>query len=238
MRLKLCENTGEEDKVLLCNELNNDILFRMYHVEENVLIRLQEYQLLLLLENGRVLDVVQNTGYYQVVSEEADKKDIPNEWENVCIQKGENEPLSILFINQKMIEHNKYFIEEPIKYKEYHGNNIKEYNIKISGRYDFYIENPKKFLLKVIGLRNHFSKQELIEQTRKYAIKSIEDGINELSEEYKLNVDMIKTKSKELAIQLRRNEFDEKLSEYGIKITYFDIETLELMDKKKKKFFK
>ena len=112
-----------------------------------------------------------------------------------------------------------------------------EIYIKLEGFYDFRIEDTLKFLSKVIGLRNHFSKQELIEKIRKYIISSIEKGINEISEEYKLNIDTLVQKSKELEVKLKQNEYDVKLLEYGIKLLYFDVKDFEV-SKKKFKFFK
>lgn len=221
-----------------CNELNNDILFRKYNVKENNIVLLKENQFLILSEKGQVLDIEESAGKFKIEEGKSDKNEFFKEWENVNIQKSEKEPLNVIFLNRKIIRRNKYFIDEPIKYIEHNEKDKKIYYIKISGNYDFDIVDPKRFLGRVIGLRNHFSKQELIEQIRKYALQSIEKGINELSQEYKLNIDTIKTKSKELEIKLSKNESDDKLLEYGVKLTYFDIENLEFSEKKFRKFFK
>lgn len=223
---------------LECNDLNNDILFRKYQIKENNIVLLKENQFLILSEKGKILDIEEEVGKYKIEEGNSNKVELFKEWQDLNIAKSEEEPLSVIFLNRRIINKNKYFIEEPIKYIEYTENEEKEYYIKISGSYDFYIENPKVFLGRVIGLRNHFSKQELIEQIRKHVVKSIEKGISELSEEYKLDIETIETKSKELKIKLSQNDSDKKLLEYGIKLNYFDIDTLEIVEKKKRFLFK
>lgn len=78
------------------------------------------------------------------------------------------------------------------------------------------------------GVREHYSKYELIEQIRKNAINSIEEGINELSNEYKLSIELVKTKTSELEIKVKENEYDLKLKMRGIKITYFELSELDI----------
>ena len=89
----------------------------------------------------------------------------------------------------------------------------------------------------MIGLRSIYTKQELVERIRKYVLNSIEEGINEISREYKLDVNYLPENSKKLEVKLKQNKYDEKLSEYGVKITYFDITKLEVTKRKKFKFF-
>lgn len=222
---------------LECNELDNDVLFRRYPIKYNDEILVKENQFVLLIEKGDVLDVEEKSGMYRIEEGSSQKNDFSKIWGNLKIKKSEDTPLSVIFLNRRIIRKNKYFIAEPIKYIEYDKNDEKEYYIKIKGCFDFHIIDPKMFINKVIGLRNHFSKQELIEQIRKYVVSSIEKGIKELSEEYKLDINTIQTKSKELQIKLSQNDSDEKLLEYGIKLNYFDIDEVEIVEKKKN-FFK
>lgn len=69
----------------------------------------------------------------------------------------------------------------------------------------------------------------MIEQIRKNAINSIEQGINELSNEYKLSIELVKTKTSELEIKVRENEYDLKLKMRGIAITYFELSELDIV---------
>lgn len=84
------------------------------------------------------------------------------------------------------------------------------------------------FFSRVYGVREHYSKLELIEQIRKNAINSIKEGINELSNEYKLSIELVKTKTSELEIKVKENEYDLKLKMRGIKITYFELSELDI----------
>ncbi|MBR3696707.1 MAG: hypothetical protein IKM97_00305 [Clostridia bacterium] len=91
------------------------------------------------------------------------------------------------------------------------------------------------FFSRVYGVREHYSKLELIEQIRKNAINSIKKGINELSSEYKLSIELVKTKTSELEIKVKENEYDLKLKMRGISITYFEITELDIEADKKDK---
>lgn len=228
MRLKKIQEIKSYE-VLECTELDNDIIFRKYHIKEGTKIRLRENQFLFLIENGRILDIEEEIGTYQIVSGDSEKEEIANVWKKILIRKSEEIPLSVIFLNRRIIRKNKYFLEEPIKYKDVY--------IKIKGNFDFYIVNPNNFFEKVIGLRKHFSKQELIEQIRKYVVKSIKKSIEELLAQYNFELYDIQNKAKELQLKLTENEFDKKIFEYGVKLNYFDIEQVDVLDKRYK-FFK
>ena len=209
-----------------------------YDVILGDIIEVSDSQYVVLIEKGIVYDTVDKSGQYIVMNEIIDSdKDIKDEWKDLKIRKTENNGLCVVFLNKNLIKHNKYIINDPIKYVDWKDGSSKEIYIKVEGFFDFKIEDPKKLLSKIIGIRNHFSKQELIERIRRFVVNSIEKGINELSEEYKLDIKTLETKSKELEIKLKQNEYDEKLLEYGVKLTYFDISHLEIA-KRKFKIFK
>lgn len=236
MKLLKINDDFKDEQILKWDDLNNDIIFRKYLVKENSKIKLQKDQIGILFMEGKVYDLIEDEGMY-LVCDVKNKNGLYEEWNDLIIRNTENEPLEIIIMNRKIIKHNKYFVTEPIEYIEYGKNESKEYYIKFNGNFDFYIENPKVFLSRVIGLRSHFSKQEIIEQIRKFVIESIKIGMEELSKGYKLSLEEVQTKSKELEIKLEKNDADQKLLEYGIRVTYFDIEDLEIVNKKKK-FFK
>lgn len=228
----------EDKKIIKCNNLNNDMIFMKYDVVLGDIVETTDNEYIVLIEKGIVYDAHSNPGQYVVMNEIIDSdEDIKEEWKDLKIRKTDDNGLCVIFLNKDIIEHNKYFINDPIKYTDWKDSSSKEVYIKVEGFYDFKIEDPKKFLSKVIGLRAHFSKQELVERIRKFVINSIEKGINEISEEYKLDIESLETKSKELEIKLKQNEYDDKLLEYGVKITYFDINHLEIA-KRKFKIFK
>lgn len=227
-------DNNENLKVLECSSLSNDLLFVKHNILDTDLIKVAENQTIVLVEKGKVVDLKEEIGIYCIKEVDINEE---NEFESLIIKKAENEELCVIFINKERITKNKYIIDNPIKYMDWKNGKSTEIYIKLEGFYDFRIEDTMKFLSKVIGLRNHFSKQELIEKVRKYIINSIEKGINEISEEYKLDIDTLTQKSKELEVKLKQNEYDIKLLEYGIKVIYFDIEKFEIA-KKKFSFFK
>lgn len=232
IKLEANKNTN----ILECKDLSNDIIFRKYNVSEGDIIKINSNQFVCMSEKGKVLDIKEESGNYviqdaQIIDEEFDKT-----WKNLIIRKSEDEKLCVIYLNKNVIKHNKYFINDPIKYKNWENNEETEIFINLEGYYDFEIVNPRMLLSKIIGLRNYFTKQELIEKVRKYIINSIEEGINEISEEYKLNIDTLAENSEKLEIKLKQNEYDIKLLEYGIKLTYFDIKKFRIA-KKKFKFF-
>lgn len=236
--LKLLNYSGDKkDKnIIECNRLTNDMLFLKYNVSEGDIIHIKENQFVIMFEKGKVLDVKENAGDFLVGIDDKIDESISNDWENLVIRKSEDENLCVIFLNINVIAHNKYNISDPIKYVDWKNNESSEIYIKLEGFYDFKIENPKMLFSKVIGLRTHFSKQELIEKIRKFILNSIEEGINEISKEYKLDINTLTSKSKELEVRLKQNEHDLKLLEYGVKLTYFDITNFEITKRKFKIF--
>lgn len=239
MNIKLIKipEIPEGEKIIKCDNLSNDMIFMKYDVHIGDIVNVINNQCIVLIEKGIVYDVKDKDGQYVVMNEIIDSnEDIKEKWKDLKIRKSDKEGLCIIFLNKNIIKHNKYNISDPIKYIDWKDGSSKEIYIKIEGYYDFIIEKPKEFFSKVIGLRNHFSKQELIEKIRKYILKSIEEGINEIAEEYKLSIDTLPENSKKLEIKLKQNEYDKKLLEYGVKLTYFDIDKLDVTNKKFKIF--
>ena len=104
----------------------------------------------------------------------------------------------------------------------------------MEGVFNFQIVKPENFMKIVIGLREHYSKPELLEQVRIFIIKSIEDGIKELSEKYKIDIKTFINNIHELKIKVSENAYDEKLLTKGIKVTFFDINKVEVDDETRK----
>lgn len=236
MKLVFMQEENSDSKVIESKHLRNDTIFKKYSVSEGEIIRIKENEIVLLIKKGMLLDLKENRGEYYVDDPIIVDKESMQELKKVVIRKSENENLCVLFINVDIIKNNKYIFNDPIKYTNWENGESSDVYIKIEGQYDFKIENPKKFIGQVIGLRSIYTKQELVERIRKYVLNSIEEGINQVSKEYKLDVKDLPEYSKKLEIELKQNKYDEKLSEYGVRITYFDISKLEVM-KKKSKFF-
>ena len=236
MNIKLGNFSGEthKKKIIKCDILSNDMIFMKYNVENENIIEVNDNEYAILIYKGELLDAKFEKGIYLIEEKEIDEEK-NSEWKDLHIRKTENDELCVIFLNNNIIKHNKYSISDPIKYVDY-TQESSEILIKLEGYYDFKIEKPIEFLSKIIGLRKRFPRQELIEKIRKYVLKSIEEGINEISHEYKLSINELPENSKKLEIKLKQNKYDEKILEYGVKLTYFDIEKFEIVNKKIKFF--
>lgn len=210
-----------------CNELTNDTLIIKYSVNVDDVIKVKENQFVCMVEKGKLLDTANEIGEYKITET---SEEFIDEYKDTSIRKTEEENLCVVFVNNSIIENNKYYIKEPIEYIDWtYPDEPLIVKIKGEGIFSFQIVDSIRFLKNmVIGLRNHYSKQELIEQIRNYIVNSIIKGINEVSNEYKININEICEKSKDFEIKLSTNIYDEKLLEKGIKITFFDIEKLEI----------
>lgn len=236
MRLVFIQKEKSNKKVIESKHLGNDTIFKKYNVFEGDIVRIKENEIVLLIKEGKLFDVKEDIGEYYVDNPIVIDKKTVQELKKIKIRKSENEKLCVLFINVGILKNNKYIFNNPIKYVNWRNGESSEIYIKLEGLYDFKIENPKRFISQVIGLRNIYTKQELIERIRNYILNSIEEGINEISKEYKLDVNYLSEYSKNLEVKLKQNKYDEKLAEYGVKLTYFDITKLEVTNKKFKFF--
>lgn len=216
-------------KILESKDLDNDIIFRKYNISVGDIVKIKENQIVCIIEKGKILDINDKIGTY--VIEDIDNEELDDIWKNFIIRKSEDEELCIIFINSNVIKHNKYNISNRIKYDA--SETDKKLEIMLEGYYDFKIVNPKNLLSQVIGLRKVFTKQELIEKVREHIINSIVSGINVITNEYKLDVDFSNLSDDGYVEgNLKSNQYDEKLFEYGIKLLHFEVTKYDIYGKK------
>ncbi len=181
MKLVFMQKENSDNKVIESKHLGNDTIFKKYSVFENDIIRIKPNEIVLLIKKGMLLDIKEDVGEYYVNDPIIIDKESAEELKNIKIRKSEEEKLCVLFINVDVLKNNKYIFNDPIKYVDWKNGEASEIYIKLEGLYDFKIENPKKFISQVIGLRSIYTKQELVERIRKYVLNSIEEGINQIS---------------------------------------------------------
>lgn len=175
-------------------------------------------------------DAICKKGMYEIEASKPSKSRKEMErWRGFQPPKADNSSLCIIVFNMKEIEGNSFHIDKPIKYTDWTKKKPLQAKFTCRGKFNFKIDDPALFFSRVYGVRDHYSKLELIEQIRKNAINSIQEGINELSEEYKLSIELVKTKTSELEIKVKENEYDLKLRMRGIKITYFELSDLDII---------
>lgn len=220
MNFKLVDFNGEitDDKILKCQELNNDIIFLKYDVLENDVLMLKENEIAVLINDGHICDYKEKAQTYMVM-----KTDEEIENDDICIRNAENNELCVVFFNKNIIKNNKLLINKLHVDKK----------INVSIEYDFKIENFKNFLNKIIGLRKLYTKQEIIEKVREHVTNSIKTRIINELEEYNLDIEKLLQVNKNIE---DINEYDTKLLEYGVKLISYKITDYETIDKKFKFF--
>lgn len=232
--MKFAKLSPEADmtKVIQCDDMDNDTLVVRLpdKIENKRAVMLKEGQYAILYKAGKVYDAIHKKGMYEIESsKQAKTRKEMEKWRNFTQPKKDDSELCIIVFNTKEIIDNKFSIDKPMEYIDWSKEKPIKTRITCKGVFNFKIEDPYLFFSKVFGVRDHYSKLELIEQIRKQAINSIQEGINELSNEYKLSMELVKTKTSELEIKVKENEYDLKLKKRGIKITYFKLTDLEVV---------
>jgi len=217
---------ADKTKIIQCDDMNNDILIVRLQdkIENKKAVMLKDNQYAILYKAGKVYDAIHKKGMYEIdSSKQAKTRKEMEKWRNFVPPKKDDSELCMIVFNMKDIVGNKFSIEKPIEYIDWSKEKPIKARITCKGQFNFKIEDPFLFFSKVFGVRDHYSKLELIEQIRNQAVESIQEGINELSNEYKLSIELVKTKTSELEIKVKENEYDLKLKMRGIKITYFEL---------------
>jgi membrane protease subunit (stomatin/prohibitin family) len=217
-----------------CKLLNNDVLMfkSSKSIDNKTKVHVKKNQYVILIENGKVLAAENRPGYYEVSLDEESDNDLINDWIDYSDEKTIDMPLSLVFINVGEIVDNSFKFNKPFEYIDYtkmvlneKTNNTEPFRADFvgEGKFNFQIVNPCAFLSSIRGIREHFAKEELLELIRSTVANSVEEGVKELSENYKLSVQVVRTQTSELEIKVSENNFDEKLAHRGIKLTYFEI---------------
>ena len=220
----------DEKSIIKSVDLNNDILIRKLFVQDKKYVEIKKDECVICYSHGKICDVEDKKGLYEIVEGNVSSDKDLSSWD-FMIQKAEEEEDGILFVNVSEIKNNKFYIRNPITYTDWtYDDEPFESKVRLEGVFNFKIIKPENFMKIVIGLRNHYSKPELLEQIRIYILKSIEEGIKELSEVHKVDISTFVNKIHELKIKVAQNSYDDKLLSKGIKITFFDIDKIDLDD--------
>lgn len=230
MYLKKIENDNyiNREDILDIDNLGNDILIRKILIFNKKYINVKENECVVLYSKGKILDKQDESGLYEIIETDEESENITEEWK-FKIQKAEDEETGVLFINTAEIIENKFYIRNPITYTDWsYEDEPFESKVRLEGVFNFKIIKPENFLKIVIGLREHYSKPELLEQIRIYILKSIEEGIKELSEVFKIDIRTFINNIHDLDIKVSKNVYDDKLLSKGIKVTFFDINKIDV----------
>ena len=247
--IKVENQSNEEYNRLITCDFDNYTLVNRYIIEskDDTYIYLNKDQIALLMEKEHIYAVCDKSGIYKIDFEKnpAEKElDELKKWKKYKDDKNQNLPLSIIFINMKEITNCKFIINQPIEYIDYTKTKLDpDLNVSIphksmcvgEGLYSFKIVNPCDFLSNMLGIRESYTKQELIERIRKDILASIEHDIKSSDEKYTIPLKLIKSKKNNISITADSNEYDKKIKKYGIKITSFSIEQFDEYETKREK---
>ena len=238
--MKFAKLSPEADmtKVIQCDDMDNDTLVVRLpdKIENKRAVMLKEGQYAILYKAGKIHDAIHKKGMYEIeASKQAKTRKEMEKWREFVPPRKDDSELCIIVFNMKEIVSNSFSIDKPIEYTDWSKDKPIKARITCKGNFNFKIDDPYLFFSRVFGVRDHYSKLELIEQIRKQAVSSIQEGINELSNEYKLSMELVKTKTSELEIKVKENEYDIKLKMRGIKITYFELTDIDIIADEKDK---
>ena len=100
-------------------------------------------------------------------------------------------------------------------------------NVMLHGSMSFSVDNSRKLLEKLVGFRNRYSAEELVENFKGIVSSHVKDIISKIMINGMLSYFMINAHLFEIS-GVVKDRLTEIFSEYGIRIEYFNIETIEV----------
>ena len=107
-------------------------------------------------------------------------------------------------------------------------------HVMANGSMSVSVDNSRKFVLKLVGFRDNFSNDELISKFRGIISSHVKDCISKIMINGMLSYFMMNAHLFELSGVIKER-LDAVFEEYGIKIQYFNIETIEVPEADYKK---
>lgn len=103
-------------------------------------------------------------------------------------------------------------------------------HVMLHGSMTFSIKEPQKFIIKMVGFRNSFKSNDLVQQFRGLISSHVKDCISKIMINGQLSYFMINANLFEIS-SVVKERLDGIFDEYGIQIEFFNIETIEVPDK-------
>lgn len=107
-------------------------------------------------------------------------------------------------------------------------------HVMANGSMSISVDNSRKFVLKMVGFRDNFSNDELISKFRGIISSHVKDCISKIMINGMLSYFMMNAHLFELSVVIKER-LDVIFEEYGIKIQYFNMETIEVPEADYKK---
>lgn len=103
-------------------------------------------------------------------------------------------------------------------------------HVMLHGSMTFSIEDTRKFLIKLVGFRNLYRSADMIQNFRGIISSHVKDCISKIMINGQLSYFMINANLFEIS-DVVKERLDGIFNEYGIRIEYFNIETIDVPDK-------
>ncbi len=103
-------------------------------------------------------------------------------------------------------------------------------HVMANGSISLSIEDSRKFMLKLVGFRDSFDSETLIQKFRGIISSQVKDCISKIMINGLLSYFMINANLLELSVVIKER-LDNIMAEYGVLLQYFNIETVEVPEK-------
>lgn len=240
-----------------CDDMGNDILMRKVSNEDGVLAKgsriiVAPGQVAVLYDNGKILDATAEPGVYTFDSSSTpsffggDFGAVFKEmWTRFKFGGGVAKEQAVYFFNTKEIIGNKFGTPNPVPYKDWGhpllnarmgGYTPMRLDIKCFGTYTFKISNPAVFMERIGGSADVYKKDELVEQMRSEVVGAFSNILNSLCEdEHKIEALSLPNKTDEIRSIMAEQQADATISDRGVQLLAFVVESVTLTDESKKK---
>ena len=246
--------------VIKCDDMGNDILMRKITDSNGALAKgsriiVAPGQVAVLYDSGKILDATAEPGTYQF-----DQSTTPSffagqfgavfkeMWERFKFGGAVAKEQAVFFFNVKEIVGNKFGTPNPVPYRDWGhpllnarngGFTAMMVDIKCYGTYTFRINNPATFMMNIAGSSTEYRKEQLVEQMRSEVVGAFQNVLNSLSEpEHKVEALALPNKTDEIKEIMSSESFDGSITNRGIGLVSFVVESVTLTDESKEQIRK
>jgi len=243
-----------------CDDMGNDILMVRKEDKNGTIAKGSKIivapgQIAVLYDNGKILDATAEPGIYTF-----DASSTPSffagqfgpvfkeMWERFKFGGAIAKEQAVYFFNAKEIVGNKFGTPNPIPYRDWGhplmnarngGYTPMRLDIKCYGTYTFRIVNPAIFMMNIAGNAEVYRKAMLVEQMRSEVVAAFTNVLNSLSEDqYKIEALALPNKTDEIKDIMSKENFDGPITNRGISLVSFAVESVTLTEESKDKIDK
>jgi membrane protease subunit (stomatin/prohibitin family) len=246
--------------VIKCDDMGNDILMVKQTDTNGALAKgsriiVAPGQVAVIYDSGKILDATAEPGTYSF-----DQSTTPSffagqfgavfkeMWERFKFGGAVAKEQAVFFFNVKEIVGNKFGTPNPVPYKDWGhqllnartgGMTPMMVEIKCYGTYTFRINNPATFMMNIAGNATVYKKDQLVEQMRSEVVGAFQNILNSLSEpEHKIEALSLPNKTDEIKTIMSEENFDGAISNRGVGLVSFVVESVTLTDESKEQIRK